>query len=303
MKLFSQWRPLPHEIFFGLFLAITWLRLGVCAGFLGGDALFYLALIILNVAAIWFCHSRESAVRWRVGLLFYPLALNIVFPQMKTAIPKIHPERMDPLLQRIDALGIGGNLSLRLEPLVHPALTELLSFCYLLFFIYLLFSLIYYFCGPVELLKKFIIGLFTIYGIGFLGYSFVPAAGPWKAMADQFTVPLTGWWFTKWNTAIVAQGSNGVDVFPSLHCAVSCFFLFFDRRHRPWRFKLYLVPCVGLWISTIYLRYHYFVDVVCGFALAAFALWIAKRYPQKTDSTNSASNPDIGSRTTAPISK
>src|SRR5215472_8696296 len=82
MKLFSQWRPLPHEIFFGLFLAITWLRLGVCAGFLGGDALFYLALIILNVAAIWFCHSRESAVRWRVGLLFYPLALNIVFPQM-----------------------------------------------------------------------------------------------------------------------------------------------------------------------------------------------------------------------------
>jgi membrane-associated phospholipid phosphatase len=209
---------------------------------------------------------------------------------------------MDSVLQHVDSLAIGTNLSLRLQPYVHPAFTEFFSFCYILFFIYLLFSMIYYFCGNVELLKKFIIGLFTIYGIGFLGYSFVPAAGPYKAMADQFTVPLTGWWITKWNAAIVAQGSNGVDVFPSLHCALSSFFLFFDRQHRPWRFKLYLVPCVGLWISTIYLRYHYLVDVLCGFALSAFALWIANRYPPKMDSGNLAS-PAVESKTAAPITQ
>jgi membrane-associated phospholipid phosphatase len=68
-----------------------------------------------------------------------------------------------------------------------------------------------------------------------------------------------------------------VDVFPSLHCAVSAFFLFFDLLHRRWRFWLYLVPCVGLWLSTIYLRYHYFIDVICGFVLAAFALWASEK--------------------------
>jgi membrane-associated phospholipid phosphatase len=280
MKRHDHRSLLPHEVFFGLFLLITWMRLGFAVGFLGGDALLFLALAAVNAWVIWFCRSDGTAIRWRLGLLFYPVTMNIVFVQMKTAIPRIHPGRADALLQRIDALGIGTNLSLRLQPLVHPAPTEFLSFCYLLFFPYLLISMIYYFCGDMTLLKKFVIGLFTIYGIGFLGYSLFPAEGPYLSMTDQFTTPLNGWWITKWNAAIVAAGSNKVDVFPSLHCAISSFLLFFDRRHRPWRFKLYLVPAVGLWFSTIYLRYHYFIDVLCGFALSAFALWLARRYPR-----------------------
>ena len=208
--------------------------------------------------------------------------MNVIFQNMKVAIPQLHPGRMDPILQHLDWLLIGTNLSLRAQPLVHPVLTELFSLCYILFFPYLLFSMVYYFLGEVDLLKKFVIGLFTIYGLGFLGYSLVPATGPYVAMAQQFSVPLTGGWITNANAAVVARGSNGVDVFPSLHCAISCFFLFFDKRHRPWRFKLYLVPCVGLWLSTIYLRYHYFIDLLCGFALAAFALWLANRFPAKS---------------------
>jgi membrane-associated phospholipid phosphatase len=301
MKPNDRWRPMPHEIFFGLFLVVTWMRLGFAAGFTGGDALFYLALIVINLGVVWFCRSAQSSIRWRLGLLFYPVAMNVVFPQMKSAIPKIHPERMDAWLQHLDALGIGTNLSLRLQPLVTPVLTEFFSFCYILFFPYLLFSMVYYFCGELELLKKFVAGLFTIYGIGFLGYSFVPAAGPYHAMAEQFSTPLSGWWITKWNAAIVARGSNGVDVFPSLHCAVSSFFLFFDRRHRPWRFKLYLVPCVGLWISTIYLRYHYLTDVVCGFALSAFALWLAKRFRTKSNWESPARTAHSDSTTTTPV--
>jgi len=280
---------LPHEICFGSFLAITWVRLSLVEGVFGPNASLYLALIALNLAASWFCRFRNTANAWRTGLFFYPIAMNIVFANMKVAIPKIHPAKMDSLLQTIDRYLLGTNLSLRLEPLVHPFLTEAFSCCYFLFFVYLLFSLIYYFAGEVELLRKFVIGLFTIYGVGFIGYSFIPAAGPGHAMAAQFQVPLHGWWVTQLNNAVVSCGSNGVDVFPSLHCAVSSFFLFFDRRHRPWRFKLYLVPCVGLWLSTIYLRYHYFIDVVCGFALAASALRLANSYPSFSQSGHSKS--------------
>ena len=271
---------LPHEFFFGLLLAVTGLRLAVVLGPGSSPALVYLALSASMVGTGWFCRRWDTARLWRLGLLFYPVAMNILYAYMKTAIPRLQPLRFDGALQHIDALLIGGNLSLRLEPLVQPAVTEFLSFCYILFFPYLLFCMIRYFLGDLTVLKKFVIGLFTIYGIGFLGYSLVPAAGPGLAMADRFTVPLTGWWFTAWNAAVVEHGSNGVDVFPSLHCAVSSFLLFFDRRHKPWRFKLYLVPCVGLWISTIYLRYHYFIDVICGFALAALALWLAQRFPK-----------------------
>jgi hypothetical protein len=268
---------LPHEIFFGAFLLVTWLRLGIHFGFLNGDAVLYFLLIGANVISDWFYRSAKSALGQRLALLFYPIAMNIVFVNMKTAIPKLHPGRLDTFLQRIDQVAIGTNLSLHMEPLVHPVLTEIFSICYMLFFMYLLFSLVYYYCGELELLKKFVVGLFTIYGLGFFGYSFVPAVGPCVAMREQFSVTLTGWWFTKLNSAIVAAGSNGVDVFPSLHCAVSSFFLIFDYWHRRWRFRMYFIPCVGLWISTIYLRYHYLIDVLCGFALSAFALWLTRR--------------------------
>jgi membrane-associated phospholipid phosphatase len=273
---------LPHEVFFGLFLLVTWARLGAVVGWLSVDALIYLGLIGLNLAAVWYCRSGGSPRRWRFGLLYYPLAMNFIFVHLKFAIPELHPAKMDSFLSHIDSLLIGATPSLRIETLVHPVLTEFFSLCYILFFPYLLFSLCYYFLGELDLLKKFVIGLFTIYGLGFLGYSFVPAAGPCHALGAQYSVPLTGGWITGWNAAVVAKGSNGVDVFPSLHCAVSCFLLFFDRRHRPWRYRLYLLPCIGLWFSTIYLRYHYLVDVICGFALAAFALWLANRFPLKS---------------------
>lgn len=84
------------------------------------------------------------------------------------------------------------NLSLRIEPWVHPVLTEVLSLCYMTFIPYLWLSMFVYWIGDLTVLKKFYSDLFTIYGLGFLGYALVPAAGPYLAMEAQFRVPLTG---------------------------------------------------------------------------------------------------------------
>lgn len=274
---------LPHEILFGLYLLMTWARLVWAVGFFGRDALVYLGFLVVNALLIARCVGAPTPLRWRLRLLFYPLAVTFLFAYMKVAVPEIHPASMDDFLERVDTALIGTNLSLRMQALVHPVLTELMSASYILFFPYLTFSLIYYFFGDLELLKKFFVGLYSLYGLGFLGYTLVPALGPHLAMTGQFTVPLDGWWITRWNAELVRVGSNHVDVFPSLHCAVSSFILFFDRVRKPWRFKLYLVPCIGLWISTLYLRYHYFIDVICGFALAALSLWIVNRYSRNAN--------------------
>jgi len=276
-----RWRLLPHEVLFGLMLVTEIARLAFIAGPLDGWTLFYLALLGINIATIWLVRMADTPGVWRIGLLSYTVLMNAVYTTFKQVVPIIHPARMDVALQHIDSIFIGTNLSVRLQAFVNPALTEFFSACYILFFPYLVFSVITYFRSDVRIMKKFTIGLFSIYGIGFLGYSFVPGYGPFVALAPRFTIPLTGWYITRWNSALVTAGSNGVDIFPSLHCAVSSFFLFFDCRHKRWRFWLYLVPCVGLWCSTIYLRYHYFTDVVCGFALAALGLYLAGRYPRE----------------------
>ena len=284
MKPIDHWRLLPHELFFGFFLLATWMRLGLAVGFLGRDALLYLALIAANVWAMRLCRSNGTSTRWRLGLLFYPVAMNVVFFQMKTAIPKIHPERMDAWLQQIDRLGIGTNLSLRLQPLVASGAHRVLQLLLPPVFSVPALQHDLLFLrrgGVVEEIRDWLVHDLWDWFSRLLARS-RGGAVPRHGRTNSQT-PLAGWWITKWNAAIVAGGSNGVDVFPSLHCAVSSFLLFFDRRHRPWRFKLYLVPAVGLWLSTIYLRYHYLIDVLCGFALAAFALWLAQRYPRKPD--------------------
>jgi membrane-associated phospholipid phosphatase len=96
-------------------------------------------------------------------------------------------------------------------------------------------------------------------------------------MPAAFSHAVTGGWMTHFTDAVVRNGSNRVDVFPSLHVAVSTFILGFDRRYARWRFRAYLAPAIGLWVSTVYLRFHYGVDVLGGFALAAFGLWVAFR--------------------------
>jgi membrane-associated phospholipid phosphatase len=268
----------PHEAVFGAYLALTWIRLVSAAGFFQPEALAFLGLLAADAVLILWCSAEETEFRWRCRLLFHPLAMNACYLLMRTAVPLFHPQLEDGLLQRVDAALVGGNLSVRLGPLITPLLTEALSFCYILFMPYLMFSMLWYFAGEVRLCRKFYSGLFTLYGIGFIGYTLVPALGPYLAMPEAFAVPLEGWRITAWNSEMVRVGSNRVDVFPSLHCAVSSYFLFFDREHKPWRYRLYFVPCVGLWLSTLYLRYHYSIDVVCGFALAAFCLWVARRF-------------------------
>lgn len=187
----------------------------------------------------------------------------------------------DSLLEKVDTLLIGANLSLRIEAWSHPVVTELLSLGYMIFIPYLWLSMFVYWVGDVAILKRFYAGLFTIYAVGFVGYLLVPAAGPYLAMSSRFHVPLEGWWLTESNAAMVWIGSNRVDVFPSLHCAASAFMLSFDRQYKPWRYRLYVLPCVGIWLATIYLRYHYVVDCLCGFALWRFAAWVVARYTRR----------------------
>lgn len=267
-----RFRLLPHEWCFGAFLLVHWLRLVAAAGLLDPYALLYGVLLLANGAVIGRCLRDGTELRWKVRLWFYPVAMNVAFFTMGQTVDKIFSGRCDRLLASIDRACFGELLSVRVGVIATPLLTEIISLCYFLFFPYLLVSWVYGAWRGVPWLRRLFAGMFTIYGLGFLGYSLVPAAGPQLAFPEAFAGPLPGWFMTRLNASVVASGSNGVDVFPSLHCAVSAYLLFFDRRHLVWRYRLYLVPCVGLWLATIYLRYHYFADAVVGFALAALAL-------------------------------
>jgi hypothetical protein len=109
--------------------------------------------------------------------------------------------------------------------------------------------------------------LFTGFAIGFAGYLLVPAVGPALAYPELFREPLAGGVLSRLIAEVVAKGSSGYDVFPSLHVLITCILLDHDWRKLRRRFWVMIVPSVGLFVSTIYLRFHYAVDVLVALLL------------------------------------
>lgn len=268
-------RHKPHVAFFAAYAAA--MALALLARDAYGFALLFGAIC---AGAVWLSVRQlklPSHGRLMAECLFLALSMNVSYEAMAKAVPIVHAARFDPVLYRIDIAIWGANPNVWADQFANPVLTELMSACYIFFMPLLLFNLLRYLFWHKGLLAEFYAGLFTVYGLGFLGYALVPAAGPHLAYPDLFSAPLTGGSVTRLNALMVLEGSNRVDVWPSLHCAVSGFILWFAWRHHRRQFWWLLAPVVGLWASTIYLRYHYFIDVVSGFALAAFAAWVSTR--------------------------
>ena len=70
---------------------------------------------------------------------------------------------------------------------------------------------------------------------------------------------------------------GGISAMPSLHVAMVALTAYWLAAARRW--TLYgTVPWVlGVWVATVVLGWHYALDGLCGFALAAFCIYVARR--------------------------
>jgi hypothetical protein len=194
-------------------------------------------------------------------------------------VPALDVPTWDSTLRAADEALFGILPAAALESCAAPGLTEVLSLCYLSYHVYLHLALLQALVGPLAAARRLAAYVFTAFAVGLAGYLFVPAVGPGKAFAELFSVPLAGGPATQLCAALVARGSSVYDVFPSLHVLVTCVLLDHDRVMAPVRFRLLLAPAAGLLVSTLYLRYHYAVDLVAALALflvlrRALAPWV-----------------------------
>lgn len=273
----KTWRVLPHEAGFLILYDLVLSRLLLSANVPWAEVTLWLAFLTISVALVGLTAVCDRPWAWRVRLGSYVVLMNTAYFRMGAAVAAIGTGSQDATLRRLDALLFGQPLPLYFDVSYRIA-SETLSICYFLLFPYILLScgrqLVRYGRAPDET-RAFYGGLFLIYAIAFAGYLLIPARGPWLDMPAAFAHPISGGWFTAFNQRVVEQNSNRVDVFPSLHVAASAFMLFFDRRFARWRYRLYLPAAIGLWISTLYLRFHYGVDVLAGLLVALIGLRVA----------------------------
>lgn len=261
-------RPMLHEAAFTGFLLFTAVRMGVPSGWL-------YAALAAAILAFAFVAGRWGGV-WaeRARLFAFVPLMCFVFQDLRRSIPLFHPGHVDALLQALDLRLLGISVPHWLAGRFGALPTEAMSLCYGLFFPYLLAMALAWLFTPPRQARAFYTGLFTLYAAGFTGYTLLPALGPYATMA--FATPVRGYGLTRLLLATVPLGTNLADAFPSLHCAVTAYLLGFDvlaghRRRAAWCAG----PVAVLWLSTLALRFHYGVDVLAGFALAALCLGLA----------------------------
>lgn len=275
-----RWNVLPHEWAFNGFLLLTLIRLLAHGAVFEQATAGFLAFLLTGIALIAWTEDQPTPTRWRVRLLWYPSVMGLSFYTIPGAVRLLGVTDADALLAPIDESLLGLPAADYFLLIQSPVLTDLMCAGYVFFFVYLIVAPGHYCVKDLRTFRACIVGMFTTYALGFLGYTVLPAGGPYQALHFFSALP-TGP-LSEMVLPFINRASNGVDVFPSIHAAISLYLLMFDRRHCRWRYELFLLPVLLLWLSTVYLRYHYAVDLVGGAVIAGIGLGVAWLYQRSS---------------------
>jgi membrane-associated phospholipid phosphatase len=242
-----------------------------------------LGVVVLLLAALalavrrWPSSPAVRALRETVPLL----ACFLIYTNLHDTIGFVNPNDVHHWLVGLDQAIFGVQPCVWAERFITPARTEVMQFLYLNFFwIAPSTSVILLARRRWPEFRAATLGVVACFFMGYALYVLFPAAPPRLVLVYEFTKSLRGYPVGFSNLSAQAFSLLPVDsraAFPSLHTAASTVALVYAWRHvRPW-FWVLLPFVVGLWASTIYLRHHYFVDLVAGWLLAPAAVWVAPR--------------------------
>jgi membrane-associated phospholipid phosphatase len=212
---------------------------------------------------------------------WYPIALvPITYKELSYLIPRIHPRDFDSALAAIDYRIFGVHPTVWLERFTWPALTEFLQLTYsTYYFLPVILGAVLWRKGWIDRFHLCVFALVFGFYLSYLGYIAVPAIGPrfLPSIVAAQTEPLMGVLFFHAirDTLDRAEGITR-DCFPSGHTEVTLLVLYYANRFHRRTFWWLLPFASGIIISTVYLRYHYVIDVIAGAILAVVVVLVAK---------------------------
>jgi hypothetical protein len=188
------------------------------------------------------------------------------------------PYLADAALARADHWLLGFDPSLAIQPFQTPARVEFFSLFYAAFIPYIYLSLFLGCVGKPPLERdQYLTGWVFTYAISYLGYIFVPAHGPGVYEADQYRVALEGGFFYRL-VMLGNEATGGMQgVFPSLHVGCSVYLCLSDLRKNLLRGLTYLPIVALIYVATIFLRYHYIVDLIAGTIIPIVCIVLGER--------------------------
>ncbi len=203
---------------------------------------------------------------------WYPLPLVAsCYKEMATLIPAVRGGSADQWLADLDFSIWHANPTVWLERIQTPALTDFLQLDYTVFVPAVL--VIPWLLWRKRRFVDFRYCAFLI-SLGFLasyiGYIFVPARGPRFLLDPLQHSSLEGGWVVQvLRTTLDRLESAHYDCFPSGHGELTIIAWWSSRQISKRLSGVFLAHTLCIIFATVYLRYHYTVDLAAGALLAA----------------------------------
>jgi membrane-associated phospholipid phosphatase len=260
---------LAYLVFSIVLVVAWWHALPAAAGMLAWN----LTAIILLLIEI----KAPNPTSWYFRC-WYPLPyVGACYKQMALLVPAIRHSSSDAWLAGVDFRFWGVHPTIWLERIYSPLLTEYLQLVYTLFVPAALLV-------PVVLWYRRRYGEFQYFAfliaLGFLasyvGYLLVPARGPRFLLKPLEHLPLQGLWlFGNMQHTLDKLESTAYDCFPSGHTELTILACWMSRVVSNRWFWVYFCYTLSIIFATVYLRYHYTVDLLAGAALAVTLILVS----------------------------
>jgi len=264
-----------------------------------GKVFFWSYLIVMNIVIIslvaytakWNAVSQTKISR--LVHYWYPVPLIfITFKELYLMIKPIRQADYDYLLIQVDRWIFGVDPTAALHKIAFPLLTEFLQIVYATFYFLPMILAVSLYLNKKYLETEYVV-FAVIYGffVSYVGYFMLPAIGP-RFTLHNFALTnqeLPGIFLTNFLREMINSGESipsGTlnpaaivqrDVFPSGHTMMTAIVMYLSVKFNS-KAKWFLLICGSLLIfSTVYLRYHYVVDVLGGLLCVPFSLWTGKK--------------------------
>lgn len=245
---------------------------------------------IYKIVTLYESNTKTSSRLLKIARYWYGILLILyIFKQVYFIIFSLKPDDWDQIFIKMDYFIFGLNPTQWIYRFENPLLTEFLQIIYIYYYpMILVFGLQLYIPVRYNEFKYTLFILFFSFYISYLLYMIFPAAGPRFHLHDFHTIskelpgilltePIRN--FINFGESIPSNVPNPEyyvqrDAMPSLHVISAFLILWLSRKFSMKSFYFYLPYFLCMVLATVYLRYHYVVDIlggliVCGITILA----------------------------------
>jgi membrane-associated phospholipid phosphatase len=258
---------------------------------------FWWILLIVNLAVsvgiIYLVNVDAGKIKFLkiIRDWYWYIFILIVFKEIYLLIHNLQIPDKDPVLIAIDQWMFGVNPTEWIYRFAHPVLTEFLQFCYSMFYLIVLSIPLYAYLKKdyEQFHYSFFLILLGFY-FSYMGYILVPAIGPRFTIHDFYATDteLPGLLFYKTFRMLINLGESippdtliaatlvQRDCFPSGHTQLTLVSMYLSFKYNQKIKWIILFVGLNLIIATVYLRYHYVIDIIAGILFMIFTIIIGK---------------------------